>query len=171
MHLAEPRPRNLFQGPRILLQRIVARDYLDATFTDEEYLCNTDVITLKPKNSEVRTKFYLAILSSNLCARYIKSQNINLDRQAFPKINTATLESFPVPEFTNTCEIFETLVNQILNAKRINPADDTSALEAEIDLRVYHLYGLTHAEVLLVDPQFTMSEAEYTAAGQSITVS
>ncbi len=171
MHLAEPRPKNLFQGPRILLQRIVARDYLDATFTDEEYLCNTDVITLKPKNSEVKTKFYLAILSSNLCARYIKSQNINLDRQAFPKINTATLESFPVPEYTNNCEIFEILVNQILDAKRTNPAADTSALEAEIDLRAYHLYSLTYAEVLLVEPAFGMSEAEYTAAGQSITVS
>ncbi|MDR0205874.1 MAG: hypothetical protein LBI45_01235, partial [Bacteroidales bacterium] len=36
-----------------------------------------------------------------------------------------------------------TLVSQILSAKQANPAADTSALEREIDVLVYELYGLT----------------------------
>jgi hypothetical protein len=34
---------------------------------------------------------------------------------------------------------------------RLSPAADTAALEAEIDALVYGLYGLTDAEVALVE--------------------
>lgn len=40
---------------------------------------------------------------------------------------------------------------EILAAKRMNPAADTSQLEAEIDRHVYALYGLTDAEIALVE--------------------
>ena len=43
------------------------------------------------------------------------------------------------------------LVDQILAAKRADPAADTSALEAEIDRHVYALYGLTDVEIALVE--------------------
>jgi len=43
------------------------------------------------------------------------------------------------------------LVDQIMAAKRANPKADTSALEREIDRLVYALYGLTAAEVALVE--------------------
>ncbi len=38
---------------------------------------------------------------------------------------------------------------------------DTSALEKEIDLLVYKLYGLTYEEVKIVEPAFALSEEEY----------
>jgi hypothetical protein len=43
-----------------------------------------------------------------------------------------------------------TLVNQILTLKQSDVAADTSALEREIDVLVYGLYGLT-AEVAMVE--------------------
>jgi hypothetical protein len=36
-------------------------------------------------------------------------------------------------------------------------------LEAQIDLLVYRLYGLSWSEVKLVDPEFGMGEEEYEA--------
>ena len=42
-------------------------------------------------------------------------------------------------------------VDRILAAKQHNPAADTRALEAEIDRRVYALYGLTPEEIALVE--------------------
>jgi adenine-specific DNA-methyltransferase len=42
-------------------------------------------------------------------------------------------------------------VDQILAQKQSTPAADTAALEAEIDALVYGLYGLTEAEVALVE--------------------
>ena len=36
-----------------------------------------------------------------------------------------------------------------------------AATDREIDLRVYHLYGLTYDEVLTVDPNTTITKEEY----------
>jgi hypothetical protein len=56
---------------------------------------------------------------------------------------------------------FITLVDQILALKQKDPQADTSALEKQIDVMVYKLYGLTYEEVKIVDPEFAMSEVEY----------
>ena len=52
---------------------------------------------------------------------------------------------------SNTCRELPTLVDQILAAKRADAGADTSAHEAEIDRHVYGLYGLTPAEIKLVE--------------------
>lgn len=65
-----------------------------------------------------------------------------------------------VPLNINSLEI-ENLVNSILSAKRLSSDTDTTALESEIDLMVYHLYGLTYYEVLIVDPQTPITQEEY----------
>lgn len=39
--------------------------------------------------------------------------------------------------------------------------DQIDATDREIDLRVYHLYGLTYDEVLTVDPNITITKLEY----------
>ena len=43
------------------------------------------------------------------------------------------------------------LVDQILAAKRTDPATDVSELENEIDQMVYSLYGLDAAEIAIVE--------------------
>jgi len=53
------------------------------------------------------------------------------------------------------------LVDTILAAKRTDPNADTSLEERQIDLLVYHLYGLTYDEVLIVDPQTPITREEY----------
>ena len=44
--------------------------------------------------------------------------------------------------------------------------DQIAATDREIDLRVYHLYGLTYDEVLTVDPNTTITKEEYEAKPQ-----
>jgi hypothetical protein len=150
-NLAAPRKRDLFEGPRILIQRIISSDKISGCYTDEPFVCNTDVITLSPKNNCDKDNLYwlLGIILSKLCASHLKSTNVNLDRAAFPKINVNTLESFPIPVVKDSqkAPIIER-VQKIL----ANP--DSSAvpqLEAEIDRLVYGLYGLTEEEILVVD--------------------
>ena len=55
------------------------------------------------------------------------------------------------PSYTEQHSIIESLVTQILTLKRSDPTADTSALEAEVDGLVYGLYGLTEAEVAIVE--------------------
>jgi len=43
------------------------------------------------------------------------------------------------------------LADRILKAKQANAAADVSALEREIDERVYRLYGLTPEEIKIVE--------------------
>lgn len=53
------------------------------------------------------------------------------------------------------------LVDTILAAKRTDPNADTTSEERQIDRLVYHLYGLTYDEVLIVDPQTPITREEY----------
>ncbi len=163
--MAEPRNIELFKGQRILIQRIVSKDCLDACLTSEALVCNTDVITLKPKE-DVDCKIILAILSSKLAGKYIKSSNVNLDREAFPKINTKTLESFPIPnidlidkkisiDIINAVDMILSLNKEKLQTTlpekleqlqhRIQHTDD------KINKLVYELYGLTQEEIGIVE--------------------
>ena len=56
-----------------------------------------------------------------------------------------------------TC--IEDLVETILTLKESKA--DTLKLEQQIDFLVYHLYGLTYDEVLIVDPETTITREEY----------
>ena len=57
--------------------------------------------------------------------------------------------------------LLEDLVNTILSAKEKDSKTDISELEQQIDLLVYHLYGLTYDEVLIVDPETPITQEEY----------
>tara|TARA_R110002167_G_scaffold184099_1_gene384574 strand:+ start:385 stop:3537 length:3153 start_codon:yes stop_codon:yes gene_type:complete len=98
-NLAAPRKLEIFEGPRILLNRILSRSTIDVTFTEETFINNTDVFIIKPKEGyEERTLTALAILGSNLCAQYFKKNNVNLGRKAFPKLNVNNILDFPISD-------------------------------------------------------------------------
>ena len=79
----------------------------------------------------------------------------------FPKIKIGEFKELPVKLIDITeQQPFITLVDQILSAKKENFHADTSTLEKQIDLMVYHLYDLTYDEVKLIDE--TVSKEEYT---------
>jgi adenine-specific DNA-methyltransferase len=53
------------------------------------------------------------------------------------------------------------VVDACLQIKRQNLGEDILLKEIEIDSLVYHLYGLTYDEVLIVDPQIPITREEY----------
>jgi hypothetical protein len=52
-------------------------------------------------------------------------------------------------------------VDSIVSLKEESLSNDTSVFEQQIDLLVYHLYGLTYDEVLIVDPDTPITRDEY----------
>lgn len=169
-HLAEPRNIELFSGSRILIQRIISKDKIEGCFLNETFICNTDVITLKlRKENEEDYLYFLGVLLSKLTTSYIKSKNVNLDRAAFPKINTNTLSNFPIPYFENNNDEFIELKEKIselaelltkLNNQqilKITPQEkqilqrQIDAADKQIDRLVYELYGLTEEEIKIVE--------------------
>ena len=165
-NLAAQRDINIYQGERILLQRIVSKDRIDATSIHTEKICTTDVITLLPKSETVNVKFFLGIICSKLCSTYIKSKNVNLDRAAFPKINTNTLSNFPVPKLSLISKDTQaTIIKLVNNLLKLNEQLKTTKLETQrqqiqrtidhtekkIDQLVYKLYGLSEEEITIIE--------------------
>ncbi len=98
-NLAAPRNKQIFQGPRLLLNRILSKDNIDVTYVEETLINNTDVFNIIPKKGfENYTYPVLTILASKLCAQYFKKNNVNLGRKAFPKLNVNNILDFPLPE-------------------------------------------------------------------------
>ena len=58
-------------------------------------------------------------------------------------------------------EILKSRVDEIIEQKRLNTVFDASVLERDIDNIVYHLYGLTYDEVLIIDPQTPITLYQY----------
>lgn len=111
-NLAAPRNFEIFQGERILINRILSKDKIDGVYLVEPFVNNTDVFNLIPNPlNTISIKALYAIILSKLCATYFKRSNINLNREAFPKINVNTLETFPIPEF-------ELLASQVVFAEK-----------------------------------------------------
>ncbi|MBL7110413.1 MAG: N-6 DNA methylase [Bacteroidales bacterium] len=98
-NLAAPRKFEIFTRPRILINRILSKEKIDAVYTEETLINNTDVFNfLLQKDSDINLHVLLAILGIKLCASFFRSTNVNLDRTAFPKLNVNNLLSFPLPD-------------------------------------------------------------------------
>ena len=81
-------------------------------------------------------------------------------------VNGYEIEAIPVCIFPqDVMEQIENVVTNIIAEKEKSHSADTSALESQIDLLVYRLYGLTYDEVLIVDPATPITREAY-AKGQ-----
>ncbi|MBN8678206.1 MAG: Eco57I restriction-modification methylase domain-containing protein [Chitinophagales bacterium] len=97
-------------------------------------------------------KFLLGILNSKVSRLFL--ENVCDKVQAgFVRLKIIYVESIPIPinVTSGQKEQIISLVTRILALKRADKDADTSALEAEVDALVYGLYGLTEAEVGLVE--------------------
>ena len=89
-------------------------------------------------NSSI-SKFYL----DNICDKV---------QGGFVRLKIVYVAQIPITNGdADTKSAIETLVNQILATKQSDPSADTTALEREIDVLVYGLYGLTAAEIAIVE--------------------
>lgn len=76
-------------------------------------------------------------------------------------ISVQAIEPIRVPYFASYEKKLSELLFQILSKKEIESSADTSLIELQIDRIVYHLYGLTYDEVLIIDPTPPFTQEEY----------
>ena len=98
-------------------------------------------------------KYLIATLNSKILWYFISSTGYIL-RGGYFTFKTEYLKPFPIPRSPIDNPTLQkpliTLVDKILAAKGKDPLADTAKWEAEIDARVFHLYGLTEEEMLTV---------------------
>ena len=148
--IANPRQPKYFNGKRILVREITNPSIFANIVTDEMY--NDPAIIIVLDSDKYPLEVALAILNSILATFYHFNHSPKATKGDFPKIIVQDIKDFPLPKLnTKEQQKIIDLVKQIFAAKKQVPQADTSKLEKEIDLLVYHLYGLTFDEVKLID--------------------
>ena len=145
-----------FEKPKIIFSEIVSEPQF---YYDElGYYPEATVFFIAGE----KLKYLTAILNSKPATFFFKTFYMGGELVGKIRYKKVFLEQLPIPVPNESQQQqIELLVDQILTQKEADPNADTSALEAEIDVLVYKLYGLTYEEVLVVDEGFAMSEEEY----------
>jgi hypothetical protein len=150
-NLAAPRYSANFENDEKIVVRQTS-DTLIATLDTEQFLClkNLHVIT-SLGSSDLCLKYILSLINSKLLDFYHYLLNPEKG-EALAEIKKENLEKLPIKNISKKeQQPFIDKVDQILSLKKDNPEADTSALEREIDLMVYALYGLSEEEIGIVE--------------------
>lgn len=103
-------------------------------------------------NIAIKPQLVLAVLNSRLMTYWFIHKFGKMQRGIFPQFKVNELAIFPIPmSFGPHEKRLMELVDSILAAKTANPAADTSAIDREIDDKVYAIYGLTPDEIQHVE--------------------
>ena len=136
---------------------------------EKERIVWTDISSLPPfsiaskgmylKNSAYMmsggaVKYLIAILNSSLVKFYFPLITCKLGSGAFRWIKQF-VDLIPIPPITTknrtAAARIERIASSILATKEADPAADTTPQEKEIDQLVYQLYGLTKAEINIIE--------------------
>ena len=136
------------QKEKILVRK--TGNILMASLDSEQYYTDQSLynLYLKP-NKWYSNKVLLAILNSKLLNYYYNKKLIT-NADVFPYIKGVHLKMFPLPHHSDGIESeLSNLVDSIIQHKKQNI--DTSVICNKIDALVYQLYGLTDAEIKIIE--------------------
>lgn len=155
--LAAPRKPEIFEYPNKIVIRQTG-DTIIATMIDNKFICRDNLHICIPRNEKIELMYILGLLNSKLMDfvyTYINPEK----GEVLAQVKKNHIEKLPViynKEWESAMLIF---VSQLLTDK-INGLD-TLDMENKIDSIVFHIYGLTYDEILIVDPQTPITREEY----------
>jgi type I restriction-modification system DNA methylase subunit len=145
--LLRAREENIFLKEEKLLMRQTS-DKLILTYDNLKYYTIDSLFIIF--SEKINLKYLLALLNSKLLNRQYQKLNPEQGR-VFAQVKIDYVNELPIKICESEIPKFVSIVDQILAAKKQDPAADTSALEKEIDQLVYQLYGLTDEEIRIVE--------------------
>jgi hypothetical protein len=92
---------------------------------------------------DIEPEFVMGLLNSSLLDWYFRKTSTNNE------VNGYEIEQLPIPSIPPAQQPIISLVNEILTLKKSN--QPTEALEKEIDMLVYGLYGLSEEEIGVIE--------------------
>ncbi len=148
--LHRPRPSYIFDKEKILVQRIrnpKLQTRLVCAYDIDGYINGTglsNIVLLNQYQDIYSLKYIIGILNSKLINYWFSYYFVDVN------IKPEQLRKIPLPETKTNQEII-LFVEQILSIKRKASDADTSAIEREIDQKVYELYDLTSEEITMIE--------------------
>lgn len=158
--IANPRNPSFFVGKRMLVREITNPSIFAALIEIEAY--NDPSIIIVKESRDYPIEILVGIMNSKLATFFHFNHSPKATKGAFPKILVQDIKEFPLPKVnSDERKILMRLVDDVTTIKKGKSIAETSVLENQIDFLVYHLYGLTYDEVLIVDPEAPISRDEY----------
>jgi len=165
--LAEPRTLEFFEQPKLAIRKIVAAKLVCAFVEKPAALDQSIYIAIEKNGSRFSLFFLLGILSSAVGGWYLIRKHALYDT-LYPWFTKDQLAHFPVPDLDlqsgtgkSRHDRLVNLVSKMLTAKEAEANLDgmrrehwtrqCEALDRQIDQLVYELYGLTEAELEIVE--------------------
>ena len=149
---------NIFSSEMVILPRTVL--FLKSTIKEKDLVLLDRIYYLTPiPNKRIPLKYVVGIINSKITNFWFeyKYSSTKVSGNYFD-LNGNQIKSIPLPKNDSYKDSIISLVNQIL------AEGGDKVLEQQIDLLVYHLYGLTYDEVLIVDPETPITREEYELA-------
>ena len=145
------------KSPKIIIAGMssIIEAYLDIK---GEYLGgkSTTIIIDNPK----KLKFLIGVLNSTLISFYINKVYNSLKMSGgYLNIGTEVIKAIPLPPKIDL-DLFEAEID-ILNDYEVENIFIEN--KKDLDIKIYKLYELTYDEVLVVEPEFSLSKQEYEA--------
>ena len=152
--------KNEFADKKIIIQYVRTNSlnlnarWIEAAYIEGNYTPLNSLNYVYDKTKEYSLFYCLALPNSFLLNKYYRAYYTDVN------VKPTYLSQLPIPKFPIQKQTpFITRVEKILSLKKKN--QDTTSLEKEIDVLVYHLYELTYDEVKIIDKDFWLSEEEY----------
>ncbi|HAN74767.1 MAG TPA: type II restriction endonuclease, partial [Planktothrix sp. UBA8402] len=147
-NLMYPSSQIKMENPKILIRQ--TSDKIRGYYDEDKFYCQNSLFIITSESLDL--KYLLAMLNSKLINFYYETKNPQKGK-VFAEIKPSVIKEIPIIVDINpsTFRYIKLLVDQILTAKKSNPNADTTILEQQIDQLVYELYGLTEAEIKIVE--------------------
>jgi hypothetical protein len=154
-----PHSKAFFEVPeKLITQRVNSSMKLLVAFDNEKeyFLDTTNVSNYETWDKKYSLKFICGLMNSKVINFWYSK------KYRMPTISGYELDTIPFPEASvKEQEPIISLVEKIIASKKENPQADTSIEESEIDRHVYHLYGFTYDELLIIDPKTYITREQY----------
>lgn len=145
-----------FEYPEKIIWGLTADKWAFTLDTEGHYLPSNGYILT---SDSISTKYLLGLLNSKLMKHYFSYIGVMTAGGAYT-LKAATIEALPVKIAEDT-SLVDNIVTDILAIKKANHDADVSAYEDQIDKFFYHLYKLSYDDILIIDPETTITEEEY----------
>lgn len=153
--IANPRNPKFFNEERILIREIT-NPSIFAAYTEEELYHDPALLVVLNSNL-YNIWVLLGFLNSKLATFFHFNYSPKATKGAFPKIIIEDVKNFPLMELEDVIsERIESVSKELFSSLELD-----KALLNDLDILIYKLYNLTHQEVLLIDPAFSLTEEAY----------
>jgi type I restriction-modification system DNA methylase subunit len=105
--------------------------------------------------------FLLAILNSKAASFYIKTKYSSSSYCGGITFTKDMINKMPIPKRVEIETIIINKVKDVIAIKSENKFSNTYDIEEEINSLIYQLYGLTYDEVLIIDPNTSITREDY----------